>query len=216
MVGRDAELAALLDASEAVKAGMGRIGVISGEPGLGKTRLISEWQAAAISTDELNIMWATGQGLSYGQGLAYYLLIDMLHALIGMPSAAAELEMRAALHLLSDDLFGDSAPEIYPYLGHLLSLHLEDEALASLRRLLQQMATRQPLGLIFEDIHYGRSRLNRVNHKIDAVEIPDNLQSLLLARIDRLPDEIKHTLRVASVIGRQFSVRVLDEVLQGV
>ena len=41
------------------------------------------------------------------------------------------------------------------------------------------------------------------------------VQGLLLARIDRLPDEVKHTLRVASVIGRQFSVKVLDEVLQG-
>jgi predicted ATPase len=52
-----------------------------------------------------------------------------------------------------------------------------------------------------------------VQKEIEGVEIPDNLQGLLLARIDRLPDEVKHTLRVASVIGRQFSVRVLDEVL---
>jgi adenylate cyclase len=51
---------------------------------------------------------------------------------------------------------------------------------------------------------------------IEQVDIPDNLQSLLLARIDRLPDQVKHTLRVASVIGRQFSVRVLEEVLQTV
>ena len=48
---------------------------------------------------------------------------------------------------------------------------------------------------------------------IDNIHIPDNLQSLLLARIDRLPDDVKRTLRVASVIGRQFSVRVLEEVL---
>ena len=48
------------------------------------------------------------------------------------------------------------------------------------------------------------------------MDIPDNLQGLLLARIDRLPDDIKHTLRVASVIGRQFSVKVLEEVQQSV
>ncbi len=48
---------------------------------------------------------------------------------------------------------------------------------------------------------------------IDSVEIPDNLQGLLLARIDRLPDDVKRTLRVASVIGRQFSVKVLEQVL---
>jgi predicted ATPase len=50
---------------------------------------------------------------------------------------------------------------------------------------------------------------------IDALEIPDTLQGLLLARIDRLPEEDKHTLRVAAVIGRQFSVKVLEQVLDG-
>lgn len=45
-------------------------------------------------------------------------------------------------------------------------------------------------------------------------DIPDNLHSLLLARIDRLPDEVKQTLRIAAVIGRQFPVRVLERVLE--
>jgi predicted ATPase len=49
--------------------------------------------------------------------------------------------------------------------------------------------------------------------QIEGVEIPDTLQGLLLARIDRLPDDARRTLRVASVIGRQFSARVLEEVL---
>jgi class 3 adenylate cyclase len=53
--------------------------------------------------------------------------------------------------------------------------------------------------------------------EISTIEIPDNLQGLLLARIDRLPEDVKRTLRVASVIaviGRQFSVRVLEQVLE--
>ncbi|MBI5878365.1 MAG: hypothetical protein HZB53_12010 [Chloroflexi bacterium] len=49
---------------------------------------------------------------------------------------------------------------------------------------------------------------------IDTVEIADNLQGLLLARIDRMPDDVKHILSVASVIGRQFSVRVLERLLE--
>ena len=48
---------------------------------------------------------------------------------------------------------------------------------------------------------------------LEHIEIPDNLQGLLLARIDRLPEDVKHTLRVASVIGRQFPVKVLEQVL---
>jgi class 3 adenylate cyclase len=46
------------------------------------------------------------------------------------------------------------------------------------------------------------------------VEIPDTLQGLLLARIDRLPQESKRTLRVASVIGRQFGVTILERLLE--
>ena len=51
------------------------------------------------------------------------------------------------------------------------------------------------------------------NETILGVEIPDTLHSLLLARIDQLSDEAKRSLRVASVIGRQFPVRVLERVL---
>jgi predicted ATPase len=46
------------------------------------------------------------------------------------------------------------------------------------------------------------------------IEIPDSLQGLLLARIDRLPQESKRTLRVASVIGRQFGVSILERLME--
>ena len=49
--------------------------------------------------------------------------------------------------------------------------------------------------------------------EVASVEIPETLHGLLLARIDQLPDEAKRSLRVASVIGRQFPVRVLERVL---
>ncbi|MDQ6859317.1 MAG: hypothetical protein M3Z65_10010, partial [Chloroflexota bacterium] len=50
--------------------------------------------------------------------------------------------------------------------------------------------------------------------KASDVEIPDTLQGLLLARIDRLPAESKRTLRVAAVIGRQFGVTMLERLLE--
>jgi class 3 adenylate cyclase/tetratricopeptide (TPR) repeat protein len=49
--------------------------------------------------------------------------------------------------------------------------------------------------------------------KIETIEIPDNLLGLLLARIDRQPDAVKYTMRVAAVIGRQFPVKVLEQVM---
>jgi class 3 adenylate cyclase len=48
---------------------------------------------------------------------------------------------------------------------------------------------------------------------VGAVEIPESLHGLLLARIDQLPDSAKRSLRIAAVIGRQFQVRVLERVI---
>jgi class 3 adenylate cyclase/tetratricopeptide (TPR) repeat protein len=46
----------------------------------------------------------------------------------------------------------------------------------------------------------------------DDIDIPDNLQALLLARIDRLDQETRRTLQLASVIGRVFNFRVLQSI----
>jgi class 3 adenylate cyclase len=46
----------------------------------------------------------------------------------------------------------------------------------------------------------------------DAVQLPDTVQGLILARIDRLDDETKHALKLASVIGRSFFDRVLETI----
>ncbi|HJW22979.1 MAG TPA: adenylate/guanylate cyclase domain-containing protein [Candidatus Limnocylindrales bacterium] len=50
--------------------------------------------------------------------------------------------------------------------------------------------------------------------RIGSVDIPETLHGLLLARIDQLPESAKRSLRTAAVIGRQFPVRVLVEVLE--
>lgn len=344
MVGREAELQALLQLSSAVQAGLGRVALIIGEAGLGKTRLVAEWKAAAQAAGgqegQPALQWVEGRCLSYGQGLAYHLLVELLRSLLGVSPAADESETRSALQLLTTDLFGQAAANVYPYLGHLLSLPLEGadlekvrrldpqslqaQYLAVLRQLLQALAARRPLVLVLEDIHWadpsstellvrllplvsevpvlfccltrpdneapgwklvtalrgtlglGLTEINLralsenesrqlvanllelealpenvrnlvlrkaegnpffveevirmlidrgmivakkgkwvMEKEVGSEDIPDTLQGLLLARIDRLPEEVKRTLRVAAVIGRQFSVRVLEQVLSG-
>lgn len=44
--------------------------------------------------------------------------------------------------------------------------------------------------------------------------IPDTLQGLIMARIDRLPDETKYVVQHAAVIGRTFLYRVLLEIAE--
>ena len=357
MVGRDQELSTLLDLGEAVRAGMGRAVVIMGEPGLGKSRLLAEWKSRVLKTELSPAIqsprWAEGRCLSYGEGLAYHLLIDLLHSLLDVPASADEEEMRSALQLLLADLL-DAPPtsssdsllatrysplDTYTYLGHLLSLQLDGEALERVRLLdpqalqtrylealhtfLGALAARRPLIIVLDDVHwadpssvemlskllplarevpvlfcfvtrpdYGATGLKLISAArevmgqglteitinplsdvesdrlvsnllnvqslpeatraailnkaegnpffveevirmlidrgaivmrdgswiaVDGVEganIPDSLHGLLLARMDRLPDEVKYALRIASVIGRQFPVKVLAQVLR--
>jgi class 3 adenylate cyclase/tetratricopeptide (TPR) repeat protein len=52
----------------------------------------------------------------------------------------------------------------------------------------------------------------RAVQEIDDADMPGNLQSMLVARIDRLEVEARRTLQLASVIGRSFYYRVLDAI----
>ncbi|MGH7310101.1 MAG: AAA family ATPase [Candidatus Rokuibacteriota bacterium] len=47
-------------------------------------------------------------------------------------------------------------------------------------------------------------------HTLDEVVVPDTVQDVILARIGRLAPAARRTLQLASVVGREFSRRVLD------
>ncbi len=56
----------------------------------------------------------------------------------------------------------------------------------------------------------GRARWNP-EANVEEIAIPDNVQSLLIARIDRLDKETRNLLQLAAVIGRSFDHRLLRE-----
>jgi predicted ATPase/class 3 adenylate cyclase/regulation of enolase protein 1 (concanavalin A-like superfamily) len=64
-------------------------------------------------------------------------------------------------------------------------------------------------GAIVFDQDSGRWRATR---EVADIPIPDTLHGVLTARIDRLQEETRRVLRLASVIGRVFSYRVLAEI----
>ena len=62
-------------------------------------------------------------------------------------------------------------------------------------------------------VHQTPDRLRwQAGPKLDDIAIPDTLQALLVARIDRLDAETRATLQLASVIGRTFDARILRAV----
>jgi predicted ATPase/class 3 adenylate cyclase len=78
MIGRDRELATLLGLlDEAVEAGQPRMVVLSGPAGIGKTRLGSEFLAAA-EAQHADVRVLRGRCLAVGHGITYWALAEIL------------------------------------------------------------------------------------------------------------------------------------------
>src|SRR2546427_11491928 len=119
MIGRDAQLARLRELFGIARAGQGRVAAILGEPGIGKSRLLSEFRAE-VERGDGSARWIEGRCLSYGQTLPYHLVLDVVRSVIGVSGSASEPEVREALERVLRELLGDSWAEPYAYLGHLL------------------------------------------------------------------------------------------------
>ena len=48
----------------------------------------------------------------------------------------------------------------------------------------------------------------------EEISVPDTIQDILIARIDRLADESRHAIQIASVIGREFALRLLERITE--
>jgi len=48
--------------------------------------------------------------------------------------------------------------------------------------------------------------------KASEIQVPDTIQGIIAARMDRLEDNLKRTMQVASVIGRDFAFRILQTI----
>jgi class 3 adenylate cyclase/tetratricopeptide (TPR) repeat protein len=67
-----------------------------------------------------------------------------------------------------------------------------------------------PLFLEQLTLHAGEAKDLR-----SGLMVPDTIHDVVMARIDRLPDELKQLLQMASVLGREFSLRLISAVWSG-
>jgi len=54
----------------------------------------------------------------------------------------------------------------------------------------------------------------RLTIPVEQIQIPETIQGVIMARVDRLDDSVKQVLKAASVIGRSFLYRILDALAQ--
>src|SRR6202040_902100 len=67
-----------------------------------------------------------------------------------------------------------------------------------------------PLFLEQLSLHAGEARDLR-----SVLMVPDTIHDVVMARIDRQPEQLKQLLQIASVIGREFSLHLLSAVWRG-
>jgi class 3 adenylate cyclase len=164
MVGRDAELSRLSRALRAVRAGRGRVAVLLGEPGIGKSRLAAELRRHAADPP---VQWLETGCVSYGQEVPYALALGIVRAVLGLSDE--EMDPAATRDRLMTAL-GSAASHVGPQMAQLLSLDLEPwehEAVIGLAPdalrtgyiegigALLRSATREPTVLVCEDVHWA-------------------------------------------------------------
>ena len=154
LIGRSEELAALYDLIVDAAAGNNRVVLISGEAGIGKTRLIAE-VATFAAHNGMRIL--RGHCFEQDRAFSYAPLIDLLRSF-----AAGQSPDRLAYDL------GDTAselvkllPDLATYLDNLSpspSLNPEQEKqrlFYTLTRLCARLAAATPLLVIIEDLHWS-------------------------------------------------------------
>jgi len=93
------------------------------------------------------------------------------------------------------------------------------EVSSEIRELIINRTSGNPLYL--EELTHsllGNGSIQKKEHQFvfsgtaSAIQIPDTIQGIIAARMDRLEDNLKRTLQVASVIGRDFAFRILQTI----
>lgn len=161
MVGRQEELARLDGLSVMARAGTGRVAVILGEPGVGKSRLLGELQA--LRAGEPGMVWAVGRCSPFEEDLPYHLLTSLVRSLAGVAASAPADVVAKAVRDLAERCGAASQTEVLQRLvgvpGHYPEL--TPEALVSaygtaLLEVLRGLAAPGALVvLVCEDVHWA-------------------------------------------------------------
>jgi class 3 adenylate cyclase/tetratricopeptide (TPR) repeat protein len=165
-VGRDAELQAIIESGES-SAGDARARHVAvvGEAGAGKSRLLWEYFKYIDGIVESR-WWHQGRCLSYGEGVAYWALAEMVRTRAGILEDEQGGSARGKLRAAIEEHVPDERERLLvePRLAHLLRLEERPDAdsadlFSGCRLFFERMAASAPVILVFEDLQWADSGL---------------------------------------------------------
>ena len=188
LVGREAEFSSVTACIERLNEGQGGLLFLTGEAGLGKSRLMAEVRKRTLSGDsDPPLRWLEGRALSFGETMSYWPFQGILWQWAGITEEDSEAQAWDKLQRRVWALFARDTGEVLPYLASLLSLevrapyadrvkHLDGDAMGhqiylTSRRFFERLAQERPLVLVFEDLHWvDRSSAELLEHLLPLVE----------------------------------------------
>lgn len=210
-VGREREMRLLKDELAAVETEQrARLVSIIGEGGIGKTRLADEFKNY-IDGFTADVYWHQGRSPSYGDGVTFWALGEMIRRRAGIVEGEDPTRARTRLRTcLAEFVPGeDDRRWIEPRLEGLLGLAemppgQRDELFSALRSFFQHIALRGTTVLVFEDVHWADPGL--VDFIAELVE-RSNRSPILIITLAR-PDLLERFPTWGSQQRNSMSVRL--------
>jgi tetratricopeptide (TPR) repeat protein len=173
LVGRERELEELQRYFKSAKDGKGKTVFVSAEAGIGKTRLMREFLNSAKRKED--IVTLSGWCL-FNAGVPYFPFIEAFssyYSTLSYKSNREEAELNSWLK-------GPAKADLHGKLEYLSPQVLKDQTFTAVAKTIHSIATRNPVILLIEDIHWADSASLALIHYI-ARAINDSERVLVLA-----------------------------------
>ena len=164
-VGRERELRVVKDLFQAsAEESRAHLVLVTGIGGIGKSRLAWEFEKY-VDGLTLTVLWHKGRCPSYGEGVAYWALAEMVRGRAGIlenedaQTAAGKLSAAVAAHVPEQGDREWIEPRLAQLLGLADATFEREDLFAGWRLFFELLADEAPTVLVFEDLHWADAGL---------------------------------------------------------
>jgi class 3 adenylate cyclase/tetratricopeptide (TPR) repeat protein len=166
LVGREGEATALQRCAKELAGGRGQIVSITGEAGIGKSRLKNELR----ENPPPKVRWLEGRCQAFTQTSSYAPLVQVLRAVLQLTGTESQQVARTKLRVTLRSLVGSKYEQVHLAVSHLLGMPgepgqtlppamdpraMQSQLVLALRSIMEALATREPVILTIEDLHWA-------------------------------------------------------------